>query len=80
MKKQLEKDGLQDAMKEQLAAMEKALDIEKEEFLRMKKGEIIPFIEEAIAIRYQYQEAGVVVNLRYDDALCTAIKSPLIKF
>ena len=80
MKKQLEKDGLQDAMKEQLAAMEKALDIEKEEFLRMKKGEIIPFIEEAIAIRYQYQEAGVVVNLRYDDALRTAIKSPLIKF
>ena len=78
MRKQLEKDDLAGAMKEQLDAMEKALDMDKETFLRLKKDEIIPFIEREIAIRYWFQEGGVEVDLRYDDALRQALSSPLI--
>ena len=78
MKKQLEKDELADNMKEQLSAMEKALEMDKETFLRLKKDEIIPFIEQEIAIRYWYQEGGVEIQLRYDDALRKALSSPLI--
>ena len=77
MKKQLEKDQLADSMKDQLDAMEKALEMDKEAFLRLKKDEIIPFIEREIAIRYWYQVGGVEVDLRYDEALRTALASPL---
>ena len=73
MKKELEKDGLAESMSEELKAMEKALDMEKEKFLRLKKEEIIPFIEEELATRYWYQEAGVKVRLRYDDQLERAL-------
>ena len=73
MKKELEKDGLAESMSEELKAMEKALDMEKEKFLRLKKDEIIPFIEEELATRYWYQEAGVKVRLRYDDQLEKAL-------
>ena len=75
MKKELEKDGLADAMKDELAAMEKALEMDKERFIRLKKDEIIPFIEEEIATRYWYQEAGVKVRLRYDEQLKKALAS-----
>lgn len=77
MKKELEKDGLADSMKEQLAALEKSLNIEKEQFLRLKMDEIIPFIEEELATRYWFQEAGVKVRLRYDDQLKKALAAPL---
>lgn len=80
MKKELEKDGMAGAMQTQLDALEKCLDIEKEQFLLMKKAEIIPFIEEEIATRYYYQEAGVQVRLRYDSQLREALEKPLIKF
>ena len=73
MKKELEKDGLAESMSEELKAMEKALDMEKEKFLRLKKEEISPFIEEELATRYWYQEAGVKVRLRYDDQLEKAL-------
>ena len=73
MKKELEKDGLAESMQEQLTALEKALEIEKEEFLRLKMSEIIPFIEEELATRYWFQEAGVQISLRYDEQLKQAI-------
>ena len=78
MKKQLEKDDLASSMSGQLAAMEKALEMDKETFLRLKKDEIIPFIEREIVIRYWFQEGGVEVDIRYDDALRKALSSPLI--
>ena len=78
MKKELVKDGLADAMKPELEAMEKALEMDKERFIRLKKDEIIPFIEEELATRYWFQEAGVVVRLRYDTQLKTALTKPLI--
>ena len=78
MKKELEKDGLADAMAEELKALEKALEMDKERFIRLKKDEIIPFIEEEIATRYWFQEAGVQIRLRYDEQLKKALQSPTI--
>ena len=79
MKKELVKDGLADAMSEELAAMGKALEMDKEKFIRLKKDEIVPFIEEEIATRYWFQEAGVRIRLRYDDQLKEALTRELIK-
>ncbi len=78
MKKELEKDGLSDSMSEELAALEKAIDMDKERFIRLKKDEIIPFIEEEIAVRYWYQEAGVKVRLRYDTQLRECMSKTLL--
>ena len=78
MKKELEKDGLADAMSAELAALEKALEMDKEKFIRLKKDEIVPFIEEELATRYWFQEAGVKVRLRYDEQLKQALTKPLI--
>ena len=78
MKKELEKDGLAESMSEELKALEKALEMDKERFIRLKKDEIVPFIEEEIATRYWFQEAGVKVRLRYDDQLWKALEKPLI--
>ena len=79
MKKQLEKDGLSDSMSSELDALKKAIDMDKETFLRLKKDEIIPLIEEEIAVRYYFQEAGIEVRLRYDDQLKAALKADMIK-
>jgi len=75
MKKELEKDGLAESMSEELKALEKALDMDKERFIRLKKDEIIPFIEEEIATRYWFQEAGMKIRLRYDQQLKKALES-----
>lgn len=74
MKKEMEKDGLADTVKEQMDVIEKALQIEKEQFMRLKKDEIVPFIEEEIAVRYYYQKAGVQVRLRYDNEVSEVLK------
>ena len=73
MKSDLEKDGLAEKASSQLAALEKALEISKEDFLRLKKDEIIPWIEEEIAVRYYYQSAGIKVRLRYDRQVFDAL-------
>ena len=57
--------------------MEKALEMDKERFIRLKKDEVIPFIEEELATRYWFQEAGIKVRLRYDEQLKTALKTPV---
>ena len=78
MKKELEEDGLAESMSEQIAALDKAIEMDKESFLYLKQDEIVPFIEEEIAIRYYFQEAGVKVRIRYDDELREALEKPLI--
>ena len=80
MKKVLAEDGLTETMSGELAAMEKSLDMDKETFLRLKKDEIVPFIEEEIAVRYWFQEAGIKVRLRTDDQLKEAITKPAISW
>ena len=76
MKKELVRDGLAESMTDELNALEKAIEMDKEKFIRLKKDELIPFIEEEIATRYWFQEAGVKVRLRYDEQLKTALTSP----
>ena len=76
MKKSLAEDGLSEALSGELQALEKSLEMDKETFLRLKKDEIIPFIEEEIAIRYYFQEAGIQMRLRYDKQLHEALAMP----
>ena len=78
MKRELDRDGMSDSMKDEIEALGKKLEIEKRDFLLLKKDEIIPLIEEEIAVRYYFQEAGVKVRLRYDTALKEALTKPLI--
>lgn len=78
MKKELEKDGLAESMREELSALEQAMQMDKEKFIRLKKDEIIPFIEEELATRFWYQEAGIRVRLRYDKQLEKALKTPML--
>ena len=80
MKKELEKDGLADSMKGQIDAMQKALEMDKETFLNLKRDEIVPFIEEEVMVRYYFQEAGIKVRLKYDEQLKEALTKPLITF
>lgn len=79
MKDELEKDGLVETMSEALDSIERSINIEKKDFLRLKKDEIVPFLEEEIAVRYYFQEAGIKVRIKYDDALKQALESPLIE-
>ena len=78
-KEELRLDGLDEAMKPQLDALEASLNMEKEAFLRLKKDEIIPFIEEEIAVRYYFQKAGVQIRIRHDDTLRQALVSERIQ-
>lgn len=75
MVSELRKDGLEDSMKPELEALAKAIDMDKEHFLRLKMDEMIPFIEEEIAVRYYFQAPGVKIRLRYDDQLWQALRS-----
>ncbi len=79
VKRELESDGLAESMKAQIEALDKAIDMDKETFLNLKKDEIIPFIEEEIAVRYYFQEAGIQVRLRTDEQLKEALEKPLIQ-
>ncbi|MBO4476423.1 MAG: S41 family peptidase [Bacteroidales bacterium] len=74
VKKELDRDGLTEAMAPQLEALGKALDMEKADFLRLKKDEIVPFIEEEIVVRYYYQPDGVKIRIRYDNQLREALR------
>ena len=78
MRAQLRKDGLEESMTAELDALEKAINMEKEQFLRLKREEITPFLEEEIVVRYYFQEAGVRLRIRYDDQLKAALTSPTI--
>ena len=78
MKKELEKDGLSDGVTEQLAAIDKTLEMDKEQFIRLKKDEIVPFIEEELVVRYHYQKAGVQLRLRYDTQLREALAARML--
>ena len=74
VRKELQRDGLEEAMSAELDALGKALEMDKEEFLRLKKDEIIPFIEEEIIVRYYFQPDGVKVRLRFDNQLREALR------
>ena len=62
----------------ELRANEKLLYGEFKNVFEIERDEIIPFIEEELATRYWFQEAGVKIRLRYDDQLKEALTKPLI--
>lgn len=74
VRKELRRDGLEETMKAELDALEKALNMEKEEFLRLMKPEIVPFIEEEIVVRYYFQPDGIKLRVRYDEQLRQALR------
>lgn len=74
MREALKKDGMAETACEELKALESALKIDKEQFIRLKKQEIIPFIEEELAVRYHFQAAGVKIRMKYDEQLRKAIE------
>ncbi len=78
MCKEIAKEGLENETKASLDALKNALEMDKKAFLRLKKDEIMPFLEEEIAIRYWFQEAGVKIRMRSDEVLWKALESPLI--
>ena len=80
VKKSLSEDGLTETMSAEVEALEKKMDMDKETFLRLKKDEIVPFIEEEIAVRYYFQEAGIQVRIRYDEQLAKALEQPAISW
>jgi len=80
VKKNLSEDGLTDATAEEVAALEKKLNMDKETFLRLKQEEIVPFIEEEIVVRYYFQEAGIRVRTHYDDQLQKALEQPAVSW
>jgi len=77
MVEELRKDGLAEGSEDALKAMEAVVDIEKAEFLKLKKDEIIPFIEQEIVTRYYFQSEAYKIRLRYDKQLHQALSSPL---
>ena len=74
----LRKDGLEDSMKPQLEALKASLEMDKETFIRLKKDEIVPFIENEIAVRYYFTPGGAELNIRYDETLAKALKAKMI--
>ena len=78
MTRQLESEGLKDSMQEELDALNKAIDLDKETYLRLKKDEIVPLIEEEIVVRYYFQPAGIELRTRYDTQLHKALEAPRI--
>ena len=80
VKKSLSEDGLTETMSAEVEALEKKMDMDKGTFLRLKKDEIVPFIEEEIAVRYYFQEAGIRVRIRYDEQLAKALEQPAISW
>ena len=78
IRKEVVKEGLEKEASEYLDSLEKVLDMDKKTYLRLKKDEIVPFLEEEIVVRYYFQEAGVKIRVRYDEELHKALESPLI--
>lgn len=77
MKEELKSEGLYKNMETELKQLDKAIDLDKKTLLELKKDEIRPILEEEIATRYYYQQAGVQVRLRYDDQLKKALSYKL---
>lgn len=73
IKKQLKEDGLEKDAAAALDDLEKVVDMDKKTALIRSKSQIIPILEEEIAVRYYFQSAGVVVRLRTDNQLKEAV-------
>ncbi|MCF0178261.1 MAG: peptidase S41, partial [Bacteroidales bacterium] len=66
-------DGIYEKCREQIEALAKSVDIDKETTLRDKKAEIIPLIEVELAGKYFFQSGAGQVALRDDSQLYNAL-------
>lgn len=74
LKKELKEDGLLEDGKDAMASLEKIVNMDKKTALMRSKSQIMPLLEEEVAVRYHFQAAGVLVRLRTDDQLHEAVK------
>ena len=66
-------EDLYDNYEEEIAALQKKVNMDKETVLRAKKAEILPLVEQEIVTCYYFNRASVPVALRYDTQLCEAV-------
>ena len=66
-------DNLYDAYKTEIEALKKKIDMDKRTMLTAKKAEILPLLEDEIAVKYYCSKAGEVIRLRDDSQLFTAL-------
>ena len=66
-------EGTYDSCRAEIEALKAKLDISKAEALRLVKDEVKPLIESDIAVKYYFQKASSIVNLRYDKQLYQSV-------
>ncbi|MBO4557514.1 MAG: S41 family peptidase [Bacteroidales bacterium] len=66
-------EGLWESCKDEIVALRAKLNISKADALRLAKDEIKPILESDIAVKYYFQKASSIVNLRYDKQLYQVI-------
>jgi len=66
-------DGTYETCRAEIDALKAKLDISKADALRLVKDEVKPLIESDLVVKYYYQEAAAIVNLRYDKQLYESI-------
>ena len=66
-------EDLYDNYKEEIEALQKKVNMDKETVLRAKKAEILPLVEQEIVTCYYFNRASVPVALRYDAQLRDAV-------
>jgi carboxyl-terminal processing protease len=69
LKRVAEADGMYDAFKDEIDALTAKMQMDKADVLRSKKDEILPLLENEVAVRYYFYPAGPAVSLKYDDQL-----------
>jgi carboxyl-terminal processing protease len=62
-------EGTYESCKAEIDALKAKLDIGKAEAVRLVKDEVKPILESDIAVKYYYQKASNIVELRYDNQL-----------
>lgn len=75
LKRVAEQDGMYELWKDEIDALEAKMQMDKADVLRSKKDEILPLLENEIAVRYYFYPAGPAVSLKYDDQLSQCLDS-----
>ena len=73
MIKAAQAEDLYDNYKDEIEALQKKVNMDKETVLRAKKAEILPLVEQEIVTCYYFNRASVPVALRYDQQLREAV-------
>lgn len=66
-------DGLYDTYRNEIEALKSKIDMDKRTMLTVKKDEIVPLLEQEIAVKYYYTEGGEAIRLRNDTQLFEAL-------